>query len=294
GGGGSGGTTDPPENNTPPCTEPTIPTNPESGFTDENGCPIGTPTLPNLGSIDNDPCFKTKGSFTKANEVLHSTVGQQMDVTLKGKVNEANEWGVALGQKPDGSYEITNAVEGTPSSVTPPLNNLSIPSSALATAHSHAGAFGNPSGGDMFSILGNMVNFPNLRYSYVYGISPSGVKETYALVVNDKVLADAFLSAYPKIDNYDENSHDILKDSKLGKEFNKMRYIYAFDDTGNTSGEYYDKGAVAMAYILEKFNSGMSIAKADANGNLKKINASIKQTQLNGILDEKAIVSKCP
>jgi hypothetical protein len=48
GGGGSGGTTDPPETNTPPCTEPIIPTNPESGFTDENGCLIGTPTLPNL------------------------------------------------------------------------------------------------------------------------------------------------------------------------------------------------------------------------------------------------------
>ncbi|WP_299177352.1 hypothetical protein, partial [uncultured Chryseobacterium sp.] len=54
-----GGTTDPPETNTPPCTEPIIPTNPESGFTDENGCLIGIPTLPNLPPRNN-PCEKTK------------------------------------------------------------------------------------------------------------------------------------------------------------------------------------------------------------------------------------------
>lgn len=59
GGGGStpGGTTPPP--NDPPCTEPIIPTSPEPGFTDENGCPIGSPSLPNLPP-KNNPCEKTK------------------------------------------------------------------------------------------------------------------------------------------------------------------------------------------------------------------------------------------
>lgn len=59
GGGGPGGTYTPPANNNPPCTGTTIPTNPQPGFTDENGCPIGAPSLPNYPT-KNDPCQKTK------------------------------------------------------------------------------------------------------------------------------------------------------------------------------------------------------------------------------------------
>ncbi|UOU99911.1 hypothetical protein MUU74_08140 [Chryseobacterium daecheongense] len=70
-GGGSGGgvisNPDPkPEPSDSPCTiEPS--SSIEATLTDENGCPIGTPTLPNLGSIDNDPCFKTKKMLARPN-----------------------------------------------------------------------------------------------------------------------------------------------------------------------------------------------------------------------------------
>lgn len=61
GGGGSGGEgEDGTGTSDPPCTTSTVPTNPEPGFTDQNGCSIGVPTLPNLGILPKTPCDKTK------------------------------------------------------------------------------------------------------------------------------------------------------------------------------------------------------------------------------------------
>lgn len=58
GGGGGSGTPPPnsPDGSDPPCTGTTIPTNPQPGFTDENGCSIGAPTLPNLHDPRDTPC----------------------------------------------------------------------------------------------------------------------------------------------------------------------------------------------------------------------------------------------
>ncbi|WP_175622424.1 hypothetical protein [Chryseobacterium schmidteae] len=63
GGGGPGGIYTPPTNNNPPCTGTTIPTNPQPGFTDENGCPIGAPSLPNNPPTKGNPCEKLKNSI---------------------------------------------------------------------------------------------------------------------------------------------------------------------------------------------------------------------------------------
>ncbi|PJJ64235.1 hypothetical protein [Chryseobacterium geocarposphaerae] len=54
-----------------------IPSNPESGFTDENGCPIGTPTIPNLPNPKNNPCEKIKN-------ITNNTTG------LKDKIDNLN------------------------------------------------------------------------------------------------------------------------------------------------------------------------------------------------------------
>lgn len=242
-----------------------------------------------------DPCQKAKIPMTQANATLKNSASQQkMDAVLKSKIQNANEFGVALGTAANGQIEITPPKEGTSSSVSPPIDQLSNPNSVFATAHSHAGAFGAPSGGDMFSLLERMIMYPNMRYSYVYGIA-NGVSEIYALVINDRALAADFLNQYPRSQNYDTVTHDFKEGSNLYEDFTAMRYMYGFDSSGNTSGESYDKNAIAMAHILEKLNSGVSIAKADVTGNLKTINASIQTiTKPNGTIEEKPTVSKCP
>ncbi|QQV03651.1 MULTISPECIES: hypothetical protein [Chryseobacterium] len=75
-GGGSGEPASPPAT-TPPCTTPSVPTNPQPGFTDENGCPIGEPSLPNYPPTKGNPCEKVKN-------ITDNTTG------LKDKIKSLN------------------------------------------------------------------------------------------------------------------------------------------------------------------------------------------------------------
>ena len=247
--------------------------------------------------LDN-PCEKTKPFITTANAILHNpTVQQNMDAILKGKVSAPNEWAVAIGQKPDGTYEVTSAVEQN-------ATNGSIPSSQLASlyiadGHSHAGNSGNPSGGDLYYLIkGLKTNYPDVKYRYVYGNDGFGNPEVYAFIVNDKNLAFNFLTQFPESENYDPQTHAIKETSELGEEFYKATKHFSEGRSENSaSGENYDSRAIGMAYILDKYNAGISISKVDASGNLKKINVTVKQIVVpysGGATKEGVKVSKCP
>lgn len=257
----------------------------------------GTPTIPNLPLPGIPTCKKTKSSITNANTLLHNnTLQQKMDNVLKGKINAVNEWSVAIGQSSSNAdYEVTEPVEQNTTSGTIPNQQLINP--YIGDGHSHAGGLGTPSGGDLYGMLSSLVNNSDLKYRFVYGVSHEGTPEIYALVVYDLSLAQIFLNNYPKSDNYDPEGHGIKEDSPLGLEFHKAKKYYSSGTFDDTSGENYDSKAVAMAYILDKYNVGMSIAKVDLNGDLKRINATIEQIIVpysGGNTKEGIKVSKCP
>lgn len=259
-----------------------------------SGCGDGSGTVIVPGEVE-DPCKKAKASITAANNVLKNPdVQTKMDAVLRGKTQAPNEWGVAIGQKTNG-YEVTNVVEGIPGEkeVTIPVSQLTTP--LIGDGHSHAGAAGRPSGGDLYEMLKVLLTHTDFKYRYVYG-DYFGVPENYALIINDRNAAIAFLGQFPRSENYDELNHSIRRDSPLGREFYRAFYHVNEGRSDNTSGEVYDSGAIAMAYILEKYNSGISISKADANGTLKKINATVQQITVpgNGTVKEGVKVSKCP
>jgi hypothetical protein len=258
-----------------------------------NNPPEETTTAPNLpGGPNNDPCKKTKASIKAANDVLSSTAGQSMDTFLKGKINAENEWNIGIEQTATG-LQTTPPKEGNKKDSTPNLSNLT--GTYIGNGHSHSGDGGQPSGGDMYAIWERFQIFPNHKYSYIYG-NYFGNAEVYGLIVDDPSLLTAFFTQFPKSENYDEQNHSIKEDSPLGREFYKAWKHASEGRSDNTSGEYYEPRAVAMAYILEKYNSGISIAKADANGKLKKINASVQQITVSGsgAVKEGVKISKCP
>ncbi|MDR2236639.1 MAG: hypothetical protein LBE92_10985 [Chryseobacterium sp.] len=82
-GGGGSGSSGGGGSSEPPC-EVSPPLKPQLGLTDENGCPIGTPTLPNLPD-PNNPCEKTKSILQnpkvktniEALEQKSKTIGEQ-------------------------------------------------------------------------------------------------------------------------------------------------------------------------------------------------------------------------
>ncbi|MEI3791886.1 MULTISPECIES: hypothetical protein [unclassified Chryseobacterium] len=241
-----------------------------------------------------NPCDQSLPSINNANDILNSSDGQQqMDNVLKTKIGDTKEWVLAIGQKPNNyGYEVTQAVQGGTSNGNVPSSQLTNP--YIGDGHSHAGTRGNPSGGDLYDMLDVLKTNTNFTVRFVYG-SNAGSPEIYALVVNDSSLADSFLTQFPKDTNYNPTDHSILIGSKLGDAFYEMKTSYMESLTTNTSGEQYEARAVAMAYILDKYNAGISIAKVDVNGNLKKINASIeKETTSNGTIKEMAVVSQCP
>ncbi|WEK68133.1 MAG: hypothetical protein P0Y62_09625 [Candidatus Chryseobacterium colombiense] len=294
-GGGGGGSTGGGENpHDPPCDTSIIPSNPESGFTDENGCPIGTPTIPNLPDPKTDPCKRTKAAMSKANDILNNAeVKTKMDNVLKGKITAPNEWVVAIGQAPNG-YEVTPAAEQNATNGTIPSSQLTNP--YIADGHSHAGYSGVPSGGDFYKMIKALTDSPALRYRYVYG-NYEGTPEVYALVIDDPTLAQAFIAQFPESENYDPSNRSIKEESPLGREFYKAHKHHFEGRSDNSSGEVYDSRAIGFAYIFEKHNAGISISKTDANGNLKKINANVQEITVpnsGGIVKEGVKVSKCP
>ena len=114
GGGGGGGSTGGGENpHDPPCDTSIIPSNPESGFTDENGCPIGLPSLPNLPP-KNDLCEQIK--LQRADIEFKNKI-----TDLEGKTNLKKETGYI--QKWSGDYIYKDNAGATNNA-----NTLSLPS----------------------------------------------------------------------------------------------------------------------------------------------------------------------
>jgi len=288
GGGASAGS----ESSTP-CTFATAYTKPQDLGLSSSPCPEGVPTEPNMGEPET-PCEKVKPSIDKANAILKNpTVKAQMDAALKGKADAPNEWAVAVGLDiATGNYMVEGPNEGTPTTSNFPSANLG--NKYIASGHSHAKKRGSPSALDLYSTLQlSQVNYLNYRQSYVYGIN-NGSVEVYALVITDKDLAGTFFSSFPKSENYDDATHWFKKESDFYDDVDRITTIYKHNNISNNSGENHNDYALALAYILDKHNAGISLAKVDANGNLKKVNVSIEQTTTNGFPDEKIVVSKCP
>lgn len=252
----------------------------------------GVIVLPHPNTVD--PCKKAKASVTAATAVLKNPeVQTKMDAVLRGKVTATKEFAMKIGDNGNSNYTFSNLVEGAVSKVD--LDDAILPSGVyIADGHSHAGGFGDPSGGDLYGFLENILANPGLKYRYVYG-NNFGVTEIYALVLNDKTLISDFLAQFPRSENYDPVIQTIKKDSPLGKEFYRAQQHSSAGRNENNTGEQYQPEAVAMAYILEKYNVGLSIAKANANGDLKKINASVEQIAVpHSTVKEGVKISKCP
>ncbi|WP_045496420.1 hypothetical protein [Chryseobacterium sp. StRB126] len=243
-----------------------------------------------------NPCKEAESSMSDANTILKSgEVQKKMDLALKGKIQASNEWTVAIGEKPNGDFEVTEAVEQNADKGTIPSSQLK--NTYIGDGHSHSGSRGNPSGGDLYSMITSLNDSPNLKYRFVYGNSSEGTAEVYALVISDASLAKEFLKQFSKDQNYDTQSRSFKDESLLGTEFYKAKKYYSSGTFTDTSDEDYDSRAVAMAYILDKYNAGISIAKADANGNLKRINAEISEITIpysGGKVKEGVKISKCP
>ncbi|WP_187477938.1 hypothetical protein [Amniculibacterium sp. G2-70] len=275
-----------------PCVQvPTSPT-PSTAITDANGCVVGLPTTPNIDLIGNDECSKAKNGIYKANNILKDPkVKTNMTNELSNKIAEPNEWAVGVGHDANGYHVTAPSAGGVNQGTIPkPIGNY------VADGHTHAGGYGDPSGGDFYKMLSLLPANPQFNQRFVFG-DYFGTTQIYALVVNDRSLAAAFLSQYSEADNFDSVKHSFKIESEVGIDYFKVKDLYAKGTYINDANEDYTSGAIAMAYILEKFNTGLVLAKTDANGDLKKINVKLGEIVVPNstiIPKEGIMVTKCP
>lgn len=245
------------------------------------------------GEVITDPCVISNSAVNRANNILKDNeVKTKMTDVLSPKVTAPNEWVVGVGQDANG-YHVTPAVEGG-------INSGSVPASQIvgdrvADGHTHPSGFGDPSAGDFYKMLPLLPTNPAFNQRFVYGDN-FGTTEIYVLIVNNRNLAASFLSLYPEIENYDPTKHTFLEGSKVGEKYFKIQRLFSKGTYVNEANEIYSADAVAMAYVLEHFNTGLVLAKADANGDLKKINTSLEEitVPLSGGVKKQGIkVTKC-
>jgi hypothetical protein len=250
-----------------------------------------------------DPCLNANTAVANANALFNTPQVQQgMNAVLNQKINDEGqlpmldqkEWGVAIGQT-GSTYNVTAPRRGSTNQGSIPYSQVS--GNYVADGHSHPNwGYADPSAGDLYGMLTSMQTNTNLKYRFVYGVGYGNSQDidTYALIVTDPNAAQAFLIQFPEIQNTNSETHGFLEDTKLGTDYLDAKRLFGRGFSSNLSDETYAPGAVGLAAILDKNNAGICIAKKDANGNFKKINATlVEKTDANGNKTQEVIVSKC-
>lgn len=232
GGGGSGGSGGS-GTTTPPCETPAIPTIPQTGFTDPNGCPIGVPTLPNLGGNpkETDPCAKTKDLLNLAD------VSNKLD-SLKNK--SLNKGEIGFKTKKDGS--VTGYISGGKHEV-----DMGVKTGYQGGYHNHT-----PTGIPMHSppdIDNNLLAFakaqPTGEHKNAYfGMivkklctsCVSGYKTYHYIIRFNGEYSDA-LTSFSQLDLDKLNTEYSIKESKLADPTGSYGNTYIDSLTGNLTNE---------------------------------------------------------
>ncbi|MEC3877429.1 hypothetical protein [Chryseobacterium salviniae] len=277
GGGTGGGTTEPggsngSANTSQPCDGNGIisqPQDPSTTLESQTGCNTGTPTLPNLGEnpFAADPCEKAQIPVSNANAVLHEpNISGEMAIMKSHAANANVEYGTAIINIGSSTVAQDPYTDNEPVKV-----NIHIPSVGdyIANAHTHpCHGVSAPSLGDFYGDIKHVKDYPTFQGGYIFSCNGS----VYAFIVEDRQKAIDFLNTFPEAENLNPNRQLVNEKSQLGIDFNNLYEDYMQGRLPSYSGNgQTDALESALAQVLEKYNSGMILAKSDSNGNLKPL-----------------------
>ena len=197
---------------------------------------------------NDDPCAQAKSFVEKATNLSKTEVYQTALVVIQNKVavNPACEYAIGFGKDAQGNVISSDISTGGRSS-----GRIPAVLNAFADLHNHPDNT-PPSSGDLYGLIRK--NRINTNYDTRYVMTQG--KEVYVFVVTDTVSAQTFLLKYPpqQIAGYSPLFPDEL--------LNEYREI---QQKHNATEE------MAMAYVLEKYDVGVSLLKQDKNGDFKKL-----------------------
>jgi len=199
----------------------------------------------------------------------NADIQSKMDAVLKSKMSDAYEWAVSV-SKSENSYNVSNPGTDYAGSVTIPAFLEGDP---YAAGHNHTeNGDGVPSGGDVYSLLSYVSNYPTFQTFYVYGKGWGGATEVYAMNVYDRNAALTFLNQYPKNTNLGSNQKFT---GTIGTAYTQAVQDYNAGKYNASGISYpYMSDAVALSLILNKYNMGITLSRKVDNEPFKTISAT--------------------
>ena len=253
--------------------DPNFPNNNDTS----GGGSVGSDTSPYDGSMTlpditgNPDCDKATIPCVSANMLINQiNIKPKLDSLANFAATKNIEYAVTVSKPIGETYPTATApfTQNNPGQViiTAPTNG-----DYIANAHSHPeGGSPPPSPADFYAAMGNAVNYTTFSTSFIYASDGS----VYAIMVNSRQNAQNFLANYPRSSNLSANGQEIIGTSAMAMKFNEIRKNYSSGLYPSYSGNSQKDGLeTALAWVLNKYNSGMSIAKMDENGNFKALTA---------------------
>ncbi len=249
------------------CTD--IPTDPtDLGLTNEEGCSLAIPSLPNLPNPKDDPCSKIITENNKAKEFYDKTKFQGRLTEVKTNIaTNPQEKSFSLGTK-NGGEEVTSVITGTSGESVGIIVQSSDPDFNIqGGVHTHTPGTENevspPSFADVYAFL--TANGSNSNFKYYYTITHNG--NEYVFTITNPTTFASFLNNYPPDEYMDNETHGWNEEKDIGRDANNVKRYFE-KKQNKTIDESYE---MALAYILTKYNSGIGFSKKDSNGNFNPI-----------------------
>jgi hypothetical protein len=203
-----------------------------------------------------DPCEEANASTEAATALSKTTkFNSALKEIQKSFSIDGKEHVVAFGKDDYRNIIISSVNMGQRTNGTVPK----IPD-AFADLHNHPDNH-PPDAGDLYGLID--INNKKNNYDTRFVITQN--KTIYALVVTDPAAAAIFNVKYPR-DLTGCSGCSPKFPEAIVDEFREMKYGYGCTDE------------MALAFILEKYNAGMSLLKQDSIGRFNKLRTSVSKT----------------
>lgn len=224
-----------------------------------------------------DPCANAKRAAEKIKNAYSQQALQQKLPQLTAP--STTEKGIALYERvkvdPHDNTNITsdhyytgNIIPGTDTSITIPVT-VSDLDAIIATSHYHpASGYSAPSANDIYRVIEangyNTSQFTQGRFQGSFVEAADG--SSYALKVTDATLANTFFGTQGS--NLAQNGREWNPESDIGKDFTAANDYYLRKYGDSKTNQAYEE---ALGFVLNKYNTGVTLMKKDATGNFKPI-----------------------
>jgi hypothetical protein len=218
--------------------------------------------------LKDDPCTATKKGATSATALAKENVFKIAASEIKKLFKlDLKEHAVAFGK--DSNKNIISSYISNGNTISSSIPKIA---NAFADIHNHPNNT-PPDAGDFYGLIA--INKNNTAYDTRFIITFTGT--VYALLITDHLAATSFEIAYPQQPPAFKGGPPGFP-IKLVDEFREMKYQYNCTDE------------MAMAFLLEKYHTGVALLKENSIGVFKKIVTNVTGEGKNLIF----IVNECP